>query len=125
MTTKDIYMKWYEQLGNSEVEKHYRRFDNPDADIIEALSEAYAWVDLYDLLTDYMKLGWYDEMICEFTDIGVLDTDRWRITADAIEETGCPFGSIILALDMYLDGMFDDDEEDSIGRMEDYEVETC
>ena len=125
MKAPEIYEMIDTQYANPEVEKHYARFNNPSKEIITALSKAYTWGDLYDMLTGPFGLDWYDEACFEFRDeiAAESDADWWRFTADAIEDIGCPFGRIVLALDMYVNGMFNDEADDSIGRMEDYESE--
>lgn len=124
MERKQVYLMWYKQCADPEVVKHYTRFGNPSTDTLEALAEAYVWEDLYDMLTGPFGLDWYDEAVSDFMDEAdcTTDVDRWRFTADLLEDVGTPFSRIIIALDMYINWMFDDEIEDSIGRMEDYDV---
>lgn len=110
------------QLDNPEVFEHYRVFLNPNMDIIKAISETYVWADMYDVLTGILGLEWMDEAFHDpdLADRIKSDLDWWIVTYELTEKFG--MADIILALDMYLDGMFDDEGMDSIGRMEDYEL---
>ena len=127
------YITWKNAIKNRtpEMDEHYARFNEYDLripDMWEELDSTYVWGDMYDLLT-ILDLDWLEETVWYW--LQEVDepkpTDTWGIVADAFsdvaERFGQGFGDLIMALDMYLDGMFDDDADDSIGRMEDYE--TC
>lgn len=124
------YITWKNAIANRtpEMTAHYARFNSYDMripDMWEELDRTYVWGDMYDLLS-ILDLDWLEETVWEWLD-GIDDpepTDTWGIVADAFssvaEGFGQGFGDLIMALDMYLDGMFDDGS-DSIGRMEDYD----
>lgn len=116
---------WHEQTENPEVEREYTKFNQPDTEMLEALMEVYWFGELHDMLVNTLEMDMYDVTMRQINDErgGMSDLDKWRLTAEYCEEDGIPFGHIMIALDMYLDGMFDDEGMDSIGRMEDYE--TC
>ena len=129
------YFTWKNTIKNRthEMEEHYARFNDYNLlipDMWEELDRTYVWDDMYDLLS-ILDLDWVEESVWYW--LHEVDeptpVDTWGIVADTFSDVaevfGQGFGDLIMALDMYLDGMFDDDADDSIGRMEDYEVATC
>lgn len=122
MTTDKVYALIERQLDDPYVMEHYSPFINPNMDTIKALSETYAWADMYDVLTSVLELDWIDEALHDpdLTENMESDLDNWILLYELTEKWG--MARLILALDMYLDGMFDDEGMNSIGRMEDYEL---
>lgn len=125
------YITWKNAIANRtpEMTAHYARFNSYDMripDMWEELDSTYAWGDMTDLLS-ILELDWLEETVLDWLDDidDPAPTDTWGLVADAFssvaEGFGQGFGDLIMALDMYLDGMFDDDGSDSIGRMEDYD----